>query len=88
MANDGKTSPFGNGQGGARGGGARPADLVTNPPKPAREERIQPNPQSIPEGGTSPFPAIDRNAGGPAKQSGASVGKPGSGTKPFRVGGG
>ncbi len=87
MANDGKTNPFGNGNGGARGGGARPLDL-TRPSPPPTSDRERPNPQSIPAGGDSVFPAIDANAGGPAKGSPATIGRPGSGAKSFRLTGG
>lgn len=67
---------------------ARPVDFTRNAPKPAREERIQPNPGSVPEGGNSPLPQIDRHAGGPAKNSPATIGKPGGGGKSFKITGG
>lgn len=65
----------------------RPIDRTLQTP-PVREERTQPNPQSIPDGGNSVFPALDANAGGPAKGSPATIGKPGGGAKSFRVTGG
>jgi hypothetical protein len=81
MIKDGKTI-----RPSAPAGGA-PIDR-TRPTAPMREERTQPNPQSVPEGGTSVFPALDAHAGGPAKGSPATIGKPGGGGKSFRVGGG
>lgn len=77
-------TPFGNGAGGVRGGAATPPDL-TRPKPPATPPREQPNPNSIPDGGPSVFPQTDRNAGGPAKNQPATVGKPSGGYKPFRV---